>query len=187
MYNLFLCLILFILQFTNTLQKEPSITIEDLNEPENCYPQAQDGDTVIVHYVGKLANGQIFDSSMERDSPLSVKLGTGGVIPGFEQGLRGLCANKIRRVTIPPELAYGDKGVPPTIPPKSTLIFELECRGVERPSLGRDLIPFLQTISPGLIFLVLVYYFYNKFKEIPDKEWTKKSQKKEEKRKQKTK
>jgi len=114
-------------------------------------------------------NFRSFDSSLERD-PLSIKIGTGGVIPGFEEALRGLCPGQQRRVTIPPELAYGDKGVPPHIPPKSTLIFELECLNVDRPSFGRDLIPFLQSISPFLAIIAIIIYIFSRAKETSVKE-----------------
>jgi len=68
--------------------------------------QAKDGDTVKVHYTGKLEDGTVFDSSRERE-PLEFTLGTGQVISGFENGIRGMDVGESKTVTIPPEEAYG--------------------------------------------------------------------------------
>lgn len=68
--------------------------------------QAKDGDTVKVHYTGKLEDGTVFDSSLERD-PLEFTLGSGQVIPGFESGILGMDIGETKTVTIPPEDAYG--------------------------------------------------------------------------------
>jgi FKBP-type peptidyl-prolyl cis-trans isomerase 2 len=70
--------------------------------------QAKEGDTVKVHYTGKLDDGTVFDSSRERD-PLEFKLGSGQVIPGFENGIVGMEEGGTKTVTIPPEEAYGAK------------------------------------------------------------------------------
>ncbi|MGS2739373.1 FKBP-type peptidyl-prolyl cis-trans isomerase [Sinomicrobium sp. M5D2P17] len=64
-------------------------------------------DTVRVHYTGKLNDGQVFDSSLERE-PLEVQLGQGSLIPGFEQGLIDMAVNEKKTVTIPKEEAYGE-------------------------------------------------------------------------------
>ncbi|MBC9798156.1 FKBP-type peptidyl-prolyl cis-trans isomerase [Sinomicrobium weinanense] len=64
-------------------------------------------DTVRVHYTGKLENGQVFDSSVDRD-PLEVQLGQGSLIPGFEKGLIDMEVNEKKTVTIPKEEAYGE-------------------------------------------------------------------------------
>ncbi len=84
------------------------------------------GDTVTVHYVGTLTNGTKFDSSYDRGTPLPpFRLGTGAVIPGFDQGVTGMKIGGKRRLTIPPSLGYGNQAVG-SIPPNSTLIFEVE-------------------------------------------------------------
>jgi len=88
--------------------------------------QARPGNKVSVHYKGMLADGTVFDSSIARGTPFVFVLGGKSVIPGFEQGVLGMRVGGKRRVTIPPELGYGDRGAPPTIPPKATLVFELE-------------------------------------------------------------
>ncbi|HSQ64861.1 MAG TPA: FKBP-type peptidyl-prolyl cis-trans isomerase [Polyangiaceae bacterium] len=88
--------------------------------------QARPGNKVSVHYEGTLPDGTVFDSSVARGTPFVFVLGGKMVIPGFEQGVLGMRVGGKRRVTIPPELGYGDRGAPPTIPPKATLVFELE-------------------------------------------------------------
>ncbi|MDT8342218.1 MAG: peptidylprolyl isomerase [Longimicrobiales bacterium] len=70
--------------------------------------QAKDGDTVHIHYTGTLEDGQVFDSSQDRD-PLSFTLGEGQVIPGFEEAVRGMAKGERRTTTIPPENAYGQR------------------------------------------------------------------------------
>ena len=69
--------------------------------------QARVNDRVRVHYTGSLADGTVFDSSVERE-PLEFKIGEGSVIPGFESGIIGMCEGDAKRITIPPDQAYGD-------------------------------------------------------------------------------
>ena len=70
--------------------------------------QAKEGDTVKIHYIGKLNDGTVFDTSEGRD-PLSFTIGSGQVIPGFEEAVIGMAENEKKNVTIPPEKAYGDR------------------------------------------------------------------------------
>ena len=84
----------------------------------------QPGDTVKVHYTGTLEDGTQFDSSAGRD-PIEFALGTGQVIPGWDEGIALLKEGSKARLVIPPNLGYGDREVGP-IPPNSTLIFEVE-------------------------------------------------------------
>src|SRR5262245_33402247 len=88
--------------------------------------EAVGGKNVSVHYTGTLTNGSKFDSSLDRGEPFKFKLGAGQVIRGWDQGVAGMKVGGKRRLTIPPELAYGARGFPPVIPPNSTLIFEVE-------------------------------------------------------------
>jgi hypothetical protein len=94
-------------------------------------PAAKSGDTLVVHYTGTLTDGSVFDSSKKHGQPFSFTIGKGMVIKGWEQGLLGMKAGGKRKLTIPPDLAYGDRGVPPTIPPKSTLRFEVELLSIK--------------------------------------------------------
>jgi FKBP-type peptidyl-prolyl cis-trans isomerase len=83
------------------------------------------GNTVTVNYTGMFTNGTVFDSSIGR-APIQFPLGAGAVIPGFEQGIVGMKVGGKRRITIPPSLAYGSAGRPPTIPGNSTLVFDVD-------------------------------------------------------------
>jgi FKBP-type peptidyl-prolyl cis-trans isomerase len=83
-------------------------------------PQA----TVKVHYTGWLLDGTVFDSSKKRNQPIS--FGLNQVIKGWTEGVPGMKPGGVRRLLIPPEMAYGKRGAPGAIPPDSTLIFEIE-------------------------------------------------------------
>jgi FKBP-type peptidyl-prolyl cis-trans isomerase len=107
---------------TDTLQ------IENLREGSGA--QAAAGNTVTVHYVGTLTNGSKFDSSRDRGQGFTFKLGAGQVIAGWDQGVAGMRIGELRKLTIPPHLAYGERGFPPVIPPQSTLVFEVELLAV---------------------------------------------------------
>ena len=89
-------------------------------------PTPQPGAKVKVDYTGWLKDGTRFDSSLERPHPISFELGKGMVIAGWDQGIATMKEGGKRQLVIPSELAYGDGGRPPVIPPKSTLIFEVE-------------------------------------------------------------
>ena len=111
--------------FTAALLLAPSgLIIKDMKKGKGH--GAENGDTVTVTYVGKLTNGTVFDSTAkEGGKPFTVTLGQHQVIPGWEKGLLGMKVGGKRRLTIPPELAYQDRGVPNVIPPNSTLIFDI--------------------------------------------------------------
>jgi len=106
-----------------------SLQIEDLKAGAGA--EAKAGQTVTVHYVGTLTNGSKFDSSRDRNEGFTFKLGAGMVIKGWDQGVAGMKVGQLRKLTIPPELAYGANGYPPVIPPNSTLVFEVELLGVK--------------------------------------------------------
>ena len=105
------------------------LKIEDLRAGTGA--EARAGQRVTVHYVGTLTNGSKFDSSRDRDEGFTFKLGAGQVIKGWDQGVAGMKVGQIRKLTIPPELAYGARGFPPVIPPNSTLVFEVELLAVK--------------------------------------------------------
>ncbi|WP_437663977.1 FKBP-type peptidyl-prolyl cis-trans isomerase [Sorangium sp. So ce1182] len=103
--------------------------IEDVKEGTGA--EAKPGQTVTVHYVGTLTNGNKFDSSRDRGQGFSFNLGAGQVIKGWDQGVAGMKIGGVRKLTIPPELGYGARGFPPVIPPNSTLLFEVELLSVK--------------------------------------------------------
>lgn len=87
---------------------------------------AKTGDKVTVNYVGTLENGTKFDSSIDRGTPFPFTLGENRVIQGWELGVLGMKVGEKRKLTIPPELGYGDRAVGEVIPANSTLIFEVD-------------------------------------------------------------
>ena len=87
--------------------------------------QVKKGDTISVHYTGRLIDGTKFDSSVDRGTPFTFTIGTGQVIQGWEQGFIGAKVGEKRTLTIPAEMGYGSRVVG-TIPANSTLIFDVE-------------------------------------------------------------
>ncbi|KAF9920991.1 FK506 binding protein proline rotamase rapamycin-binding protein [Linnemannia zychae] len=84
------------------------------------------GQTVVMHYTGTLENGSKFDSSRDRNEPFITPIGVGRVIRGWEEGVPQMSLGERATLEISPEYGYGDRGVPPIIPPKSKLIFDVE-------------------------------------------------------------
>jgi peptidylprolyl isomerase len=106
------------------------LKVEDLIEGDGA--AAKNGDKLSVQYVGVLYdNNKEFDSSWSRgEEPLELTLGSGQVIPGWEQGLLGMKVGGRRKLTIPPDQAYGAQGQPPDIPANATLVFEVDLKKI---------------------------------------------------------
>lgn len=106
-------------------EKTPSGLRYQITEKGNG-TKAEKGKTVAVHYSGKLANGQEFDSSFKRNQPLEFVVGIGQVIEGWDEGLQLLQVGDKVRFVIPSYLGYGSRGAGGVIPPNATLIFDVE-------------------------------------------------------------
>lgn len=94
-------------------------------------PAVKSGDTVTVHYVGTLTDGTEFDSSRKHGQPFTFEVGKGRVIKGWDAGLVGMKVGGRRKLTIPSDLAYGDRGMSSVIPPKATLLFDIELLSIK--------------------------------------------------------
>jgi len=88
------------------------------------------GQTVKVHYTGKLENGTKFDSSVDRGQPFEFVIGVGQVIKGWDEGVITMKIGGKRKLIIPSQLGYGSRGAGNSIPPDATLVFDVELLGV---------------------------------------------------------
>lgn len=128
-------------------ENNPQLSTEDSLAIDRLYPTAQklpsglryiirkfgtgdkkprSGDMVSVHYVGRLLDGSAIDSSYQGGASLNFRIGEGRVIPGWEDAIPRMKKGEARTLIVPYWLAYGVKGKPPTVPPRATLVFEVE-------------------------------------------------------------
>ena len=105
------------------------LQIEDLKDGSGA--EAKTGDTVTVDYTLYLTDGTKIESSKDSGQPFSFTIGEGKVIPGWEQGVPGMKEGGTRKLTIPPDLAYGEAGAGAAIPPNATLVFEIDLISVD--------------------------------------------------------
>ncbi|XP_022599178.1 peptidyl-prolyl cis-trans isomerase FKBP10-like [Seriola dumerili] len=140
-----------------------NITVENQVVPESCTRRSIVGDYMRYHYNGTFLNGVTFDTSYQRNSTYNTYIGMGYVIAGMDQALLGVCVGERRRVTIPPHLAYGEKGAGGVIPPSAVLVFDVQIVDFHNPN---DKVDIQTTHKPEVCNDTtavndLVWYHYN--------------------------
>lgn len=113
------------------LCEEQQLKVEVLKSVEQCSRKSKKGDILSMHYTGTLLDGKEFDSSRGRAEPFRFQIGVGQVVKGWDQGLLDMCIGEQRKLTVPPELGYGDTGAGDRIPAGATLVFETELIKIE--------------------------------------------------------
>lgn len=112
--------------------KKITTGIRYIIEQEGTGDPARPGDLVSVIYAGRLLNGKVFDQNIDRDQPFTFRVGRGAVIEGWDQIMMMMKAGERRMIIIPPEMAYGTRGMPPRIPRDATLVFLVEVLEIKR-------------------------------------------------------
>ena len=112
----------------NVITTADGLKIED--QTVGTGKEVKSGDTVTVNYLGTLENGTKFDSSYDRNQPFTTQIGVGQVIKGWDEGIIGMKVGGKRKLTVPSALGYGSQSAG-SIPPNSTLIFEVELVSVK--------------------------------------------------------
>jgi peptidylprolyl isomerase len=122
-----------LLDISRPVAELPPTSVKELRVEDKLLgtgTEARTGNTISVHYTGWLEDGTKFASSLDRNEPIEFVLGKGQVIAGWEQGLVGMKVGGVRKLTIPPDLGYGARGLRNFIPPNAALIFEVELLAV---------------------------------------------------------
>lgn len=98
---------------------------------EGAGPAAEKGSRVSIHYTGTVLQGQTFDNSRERDEPFEFEIGAGSILNGIDEAVRGMRKGGVRTAILPPNIAYGEKGIQGVIPGDAFLVFEIELVDIE--------------------------------------------------------
>jgi len=112
--------------YTMNVTEDEGVVKKILRAPQEDGEYPKEGDEVTVHYIGKLENGEEFDSSYGREDPFVITLGKGMVIKGWDLGIAKMRLGEMSRLTIKPEYGYGDKGAGDKIPGGATLVFDVD-------------------------------------------------------------
>ena len=118
------------------IKTDSGLKYHDIEIGQGDFPEP--GDILSVHYTGKLEDGTIFDSSVQRGQPIEFPVGKGRVIKGWDEGLLSMKVGGKRKLIIPSNLAYGERGAGGVIPPNATLVFEVELLAIEKPFVDTD-------------------------------------------------
>ncbi len=113
----------------DTVTTKTGLKYTDIVKGNGAQPHS--GQKVQVHYTGWLTDGTKFDSSVDRGQPFEFTIGAGEVIRGWDEGVSTMHVGGKRRLTIPGSLAYGARGIPGTIPPNATLVFDVQLLGIQ--------------------------------------------------------
>ena len=131
-FTYFLFAILQLASASEVIETETGLKIEIVSKPTECEKFVKKGDKLSMHYVGKLENGDTFDSSRRLNKPLDFQIGVGRVIKGWDEGILGMCIGEERKLIIPSDLGYGEKGSPGgSIPGGATLYFDIELMNIQ--------------------------------------------------------
>ena len=129
--------------------------LEITDEKVGTGEQAVDGDFLTIHFRGTLEDGQVFESTFEREEPILVQVGTGQVIPGWDEGMIGMREGGKRSLVIPPNLAFGEEGVPGFIPGGENIYMDIELVSIMKaPTPWEFDHSKLQTMESGLQYYV---------------------------------
>ena len=108
-----------------------STGLQYIEMKEGTGEMPKNGQTIAVHYTGYLLEGKKFDSSVDRKEPFNTAIGVGQVIKGWDEGMMTMKVGGKRKLIIPYTLAYGERGIPGTIPAKATLVFDVELLSIK--------------------------------------------------------
>ncbi|KAJ8264744.1 hypothetical protein GJAV_G00154350 [Gymnothorax javanicus] len=155
--------LIFDVELVDLHNPKDDITVENQVVPESCARKSGVGDFIRYHYNGTFMDGTLFDSSYQRNDTYNTYIGMGYVIAGMDKALQGVCMGERRRITIPPHMAYGEKGAGEDIPGSAVLVFDIHIVDFHNP---KDLVDIKVTHKPDNCNLTtdrddMIRYHYN--------------------------